>query len=73
MGSEEVRKKGRLVESKGGAFASFHASEQLGKRRRLLFLGAELSGGVTKEDAVQLQTELLREPGGPGKAEGSYG
>ena len=52
------------MEPKGGGFASFQLKEKLGKRRKLLFLGAELSG-VTKEDAVQLQTELLRELGRP--------
>ncbi|CAE7211191.1 PCM1, partial [Symbiodinium sp. KB8] len=67
--SEEVWRNGRLVESRqGGAFTSFKDGEKLHKRRRLLFLGADLptkqiNGAakvkLTRQQAVELQNELL--------------
>jgi len=67
--SEEVWRNGRLVESRrGGAFTSFKDGEKLQKRRRLLFLGADLptkqmNGAakvkLSRQQAVDLQNELL--------------
>eukprot|EP00434_Breviolum_minutum_P033961 symbB.v1.2.030053.t1/scaffold3333.1/size58887/2 len=68
VGSEDIQKNGRLVESRrGGAFTSFKATEKLEKRRRLLFLGADLPSkdatskakNLTRDEAIQLQLELL--------------